>query len=134
MMKRIYNVVAEVMVVVSAIVGMIVIVYLCTNIITTAIGLERINSEIRSEQEYAGTLHGYTDTTGFDDRIEELFELRREMYYRSENFLVRNFSTQSALLKFTLFIVALFVEVLFIFIGVVTIINVTKAVLKSFRR
>ena len=129
-MKRLYNVLVYVFTAASFLVGVTVILYLCINIIKTSYGLEQINSEIRSELDYAGTLHGYTDTTGIDEHIEELFEQRREQYYNSENPFVRKFSTQSSLVKFLLCILAVFVVVLFIIIIIVMIYNV----LKSFSR
>lgn len=126
-MRKLYNLLVDVFTVVSFLVGVTVILYLCINIIKTSYGLEQINSEIRSELDYAGTLHGYTDTTGIDEHIEELFEQRREQYYRSENLFVRKFSTQSSLVKFLLCILAVFVVVLFIIIIIVMIYNALKS-------
>lgn len=126
-MKRLYNCLSQLLFLVVVAVGTVVVLYTCITVITTSVGLEEINSEIRSEQDYAGTLQGYTDTTKFNERIEELFEERREKYYESDNILVSKFSTQSALVKFSLFIVAVFVVVLFIAIVIVMIINALKA-------
>jgi flagellar basal body-associated protein FliL len=79
-----------------------------TKVVGPLIGLELLNADIRYEIEQEATLNGYTDTTGISNRIQEMFDERREEYYNNEDEVISFVTSSFSLLKILYFLISLF--------------------------
>ncbi len=82
--------------------------FLSTKVVGPLVGLELLNADIRYEIEQEATLNGYTDTTAISNRIQEMFDERREDYYNNEDEVIAFVTSSFSLLKILYFLVALF--------------------------